>query len=135
MACFSPNMKVYSPTSILRYYRRHYDGNMFEIETEVGTKIQCTPEHPFLTNEGWKQAKDLNITTGIYALGETNSEVEQRRIGDIVENISKEYDKRTNEVITKEKLLGNSQESSKSTAKKERQRYFQTIQNNPFNKN
>lgn len=135
MACFPPNTKVYSPTSILRYYRRYYNGNIFEIETETGIKIQCTPEHPFLTREGWRQAKDLNITTGIYTLGETSSEVEQRRIGDVVENISKEHSKRTDEIITKKKLLGNPQESSKFTDKKEGQRCLQTIQNKPFNKN
>ena len=36
-----------------------------EIETEDGSRIQCTEDHPVFTASGWKRAKDLVVGEGI----------------------------------------------------------------------
>lgn len=42
---------------------------LFEIETESGHKLRCTPEHPILTKtRGWVEAKDLTCDDELFSL-------------------------------------------------------------------
>lgn len=38
---------------------------IYKIETEDGRVIRCTGEHPILTNKGWAEAKDINLSSKI----------------------------------------------------------------------
>jgi len=40
---------------------RKYNGNGIRIKRWYGNEIICTPEHPILTQNGWKEAKDITI--------------------------------------------------------------------------
>jgi UDPglucose 6-dehydrogenase len=39
--------------------RREYDGETVEVETKLGRRLRCTPDHPFVTLEGVKKAAEL----------------------------------------------------------------------------
>ena len=39
--------------------RRKYDGEIVEIRTKMGRRVSCTPDHPFVTHDGWKLAEEL----------------------------------------------------------------------------
>ena len=39
--------------------RREYSGEVFEVRTKMGRRIMVTPDHPFVTRDGLKLAKDL----------------------------------------------------------------------------
>src|SRR5579864_5235836 len=39
--------------------RRRYDGDVLEIKTKMGRRLVTTPDHPFVTRDGVKLAKDL----------------------------------------------------------------------------
>ena len=38
---------------------RPFDGELMEIRTKMGRRLSCTPDHPFVTREGTKVARDL----------------------------------------------------------------------------
>jgi hypothetical protein len=83
-SCFTANMKVlmsdnsYKPIKEVRFgdevvdadgninrvihtmYRK-WQGNLYKIKPYGIPEIECTPEHPFLTKDGWKTAKELTI--------------------------------------------------------------------------
>jgi len=42
-------------------WRIKYDGFVYEITLADGSSVKVTPEHPFLTFEGWKRADDIRI--------------------------------------------------------------------------
>jgi UDPglucose 6-dehydrogenase len=39
--------------------RRWYEGEIVEIRTKMGRRVRCTPDHPFITQEGRKLADEL----------------------------------------------------------------------------
>jgi UDPglucose 6-dehydrogenase len=39
--------------------RREYEGEIVEIRTKMGRRVRCTPDHPFVTQDGRKLAEDL----------------------------------------------------------------------------
>jgi len=40
-------------------FTRPYEGDLIVLELENGEVVKCTPEHPFLTQRGWVEAKNL----------------------------------------------------------------------------
>jgi UDP-glucose 6-dehydrogenase len=38
---------------------RGYEGDVLEVRTKMGRRVVCTPDHPFVTREGVKLARDL----------------------------------------------------------------------------
>lgn len=43
----------------IRKYHKNESNNLIKINTHSGSSIECTKEHPLMTRDGWKQAKDL----------------------------------------------------------------------------
>ena len=41
-------------------FKRPYEGDLIVLELGNGEVIKCTPEHPFLTQRGWIEAKNLS---------------------------------------------------------------------------
>lgn len=41
--------------------------SLIELEFEDGSTVRCTPNHPFLTERGWKQAKALEVGTCLFS--------------------------------------------------------------------
>jgi UDPglucose 6-dehydrogenase len=39
--------------------RRDVDGELLEVRTKMGRRLRCTPDHPFVTRDGIKLARDL----------------------------------------------------------------------------
>ena len=39
--------------------RRPYEGEIIEVRTKMGRRVRCTPDHPFVTQEGRKLAEEL----------------------------------------------------------------------------
>ncbi|MBW2969290.1 DEAD/DEAH box helicase, partial [Candidatus Woesearchaeota archaeon] len=48
--------KGFVPKKIQGYYR-YFDDELYEITLRCGETIRCTPNHPLLTNNGWKEAR------------------------------------------------------------------------------
>jgi hypothetical protein len=85
--CFPSKTRVITP-EILQTYERKYSGTLIKLESEHGLECECTPNHPFLTAEGWKEAKDINTGSMIYATTYGwNKDLDPEPIGDIVERV------------------------------------------------
>lgn len=49
-------------TDLIQAVRRSLSKSMMRIFTKDGRRIECTPSHPFLTQQGWKKACELNVS-------------------------------------------------------------------------
>lgn len=49
---------------VTKLYRRFYSGNIHLIGNS-GNDVLCTPNHPFLTDRGWTEAKDLLVSDNL----------------------------------------------------------------------
>lgn len=59
--CFPAGSKVTMNSDIVRLYRRRYTGELTQIGTHEGGRLQGTPNHPVLTSRGWVPLKEINI--------------------------------------------------------------------------
>lgn len=48
----------WGPRRVSRLYKRAYTGPLLQVST-TGRKVVCTPNHPFLTQRGWIEARSL----------------------------------------------------------------------------
>jgi len=54
--CLAPGTVVESPSAIMAFVSRRYDGDMITIRTASGQLLSVTPNHPILTDSGWVAA-------------------------------------------------------------------------------
>ena len=54
----------------LAIMKKKYNGKILEIIGENGSKIRVTPEHKVLSEQGWKNAKDLSLGARVLSFGE-----------------------------------------------------------------
>jgi UDPglucose 6-dehydrogenase len=47
----------FQPVALLT--RRAYEGEVVEVRTKMGRRVRCTPDHPFVTQQGRKLAEEL----------------------------------------------------------------------------
>jgi 2'-5' RNA ligase len=57
--CFPGSTLVAAP-GLRRGYRRLYVGDLMTVETDVGRPVSGTPNHPVLTNAGWKPLREVH---------------------------------------------------------------------------
>ncbi len=121
MACFPYNTKVKLPSNPKRGHIREYNGELIKINTK-SEEIECTPNHPILTNKGWKKAKDLNTTDLLYLwdandgkrkTNKTKNLLEERRIGEITKSLSNFDKKRIDKNFSQSDICGNNSKSKK----------------------
>jgi DNA-directed RNA polymerase beta subunit len=60
---FDPVTNLPSPSKIVHHYVRDTDKNIFAITTESGRRIVATEDHQFMTDYGWKEVSELEIST------------------------------------------------------------------------
>ena len=60
VACYPEGSKLYGLPFTEKLYRRWYTGKLSQIVTDNGTVFSVTPNHPILTDSGWKAAGLLN---------------------------------------------------------------------------
>jgi len=60
---FDPETHYQSTTKVVNQYVRKTDKTIYRIKTHSGRTIVATYDHPFLTNEGWKQVHELRAHT------------------------------------------------------------------------
>ncbi len=76
-------LKAYS-TEASHVWRVWYSGYLINVETEDGRRVRVTPEHPFLTSNGWKPAYIVNEDDYIATIDdEVNSKIKFSRISRI----------------------------------------------------
>jgi SPP1 gp7 family putative phage head morphogenesis protein len=68
--CLTGDQKVALPGSIQRLYRRWYDGELATIVTDSGVALKATPNHPVLTQTGWKAAKHVQVGDYVVEVGQ-----------------------------------------------------------------
>lgn len=85
--CFPADVKV-SASGIERLYSQLYTGALLQVRTEQGT-VECTPEHPFLTQRGWVAAKEITTEDSVVRRKSNAQEVDSERIGDLTARLSK----------------------------------------------
>ena len=84
--CFPANVPVRAE-HVERLYSRIYSGILIQLTTDDNSSIECTPEHPFLTQRGWVAASDL--TSSDYLIRRCDeSAMDTERIGHLVERLS-----------------------------------------------
>lgn len=59
--CFPGNTQLTPSSRVRKLYRRWYRGNLTDIITVDGVSLCATPNHPILTDSGWKSAKSIKI--------------------------------------------------------------------------
>ena len=125
--CFPGETLVASDTPIEDVLVKNFNGELIDIETACGI-VSCTPTHPFLTQRGFVKAEDLGILDSIYQYQEAicdGTEVDQRRIDDIVQEFS-EANKSVTGIASESELLGDHDEVQDIRSKKTKLDYFQT---------
>ncbi|MEK6903023.1 MAG: DEAD/DEAH box helicase [Nanoarchaeota archaeon] len=63
--------KQFVSNNIARYHKNP-GSEMIDLNFHSGTNFSCTPEHPIMTREGWKKAKDLVQTDEVAELFDYN---------------------------------------------------------------
>ncbi len=63
VVCFNPNTLNSSISKVVHHYNRYTDKIVYNIKIITGRTITATYDHKFMTNQGWKQVKDLDTTT------------------------------------------------------------------------
>jgi DNA-directed RNA polymerase beta subunit len=59
---FDPVTNIPSPSKVIHHYVRDTDKKIFTVMTESGRKIVATEDHEFMTDFGWKQVGELDIS-------------------------------------------------------------------------
>lgn len=80
--CHPGDSEIEIPSGCVKLYRRRYSGELLSLVSDDGVILKATPNHPVLTAEGWKAAKDVNL--GDYLIKSSNqcvnaSEVDVQR--------------------------------------------------------
>lgn len=57
--CFSGSTRVVPLGELRKVFRRSYQGQMRIITTATGEQLTVTPNHPILTAQGWRAAKEV----------------------------------------------------------------------------
>jgi DNA-directed RNA polymerase beta subunit len=58
---FDPETYIQSYTKVINQYVKNTSKDMYKIKTLDGTEIIATYDHKFMTNNGWKEVKDIDI--------------------------------------------------------------------------
>lgn len=59
--CLPGEEPIVSPFDYIRLYRRWYTGELTTLITSSGNTLNTTPNHPILTEKGWKGAGSLEV--------------------------------------------------------------------------
>lgn len=65
---FNPETHLPEPSKVIHQYVRATDKKIYTIKTTSGRSIIATEDHPFMTADGWKQVKDLNVETDLVGI-------------------------------------------------------------------
>jgi glycosyltransferase involved in cell wall biosynthesis len=96
--CLAEGVQVESYDAF-RGYERLYSGEMLRISTEYGS-IECTPEHPFFTSNGWCIAGKLtNKHQLLHNKDYETRKVHSRRIEDIVGELRENRNHSNSQVV------------------------------------
>ena len=102
VVCFDPKTKICSHTKVINHYNRVTDKSVYDIDLISGRKITATYDHKFMTNNGWKEVKDINKSDkiGIYMNTKNyicnESEKENIILNNIIINTSEDIYKKLN---------------------------------------
>lgn len=84
--CFTADTEVFAQ-DIERAYYRIYSGVLLQLDAN-GATLQCTPEHPFLTQRGWVPAGSLTLKDKLVRRKGNGKTLDTERIGDLVQRLS-----------------------------------------------
>ena len=59
---FNETTHLPEPSKVINHYVRNTDKNIFRIQTTSGRSIVATEDHPFMTQSGWKEVKDMGLS-------------------------------------------------------------------------
>jgi glycosyltransferase involved in cell wall biosynthesis len=111
--CFPANTLV-KATDIGDLYEGTYTGDLIQIYND-GEPIECTPEHPFLTQRGWVAAK--NLTTDDLLIRKSNyDQMDSERIGDLTERLSKQWAKNDGQDLGSDTITSSEQSQENETS-------------------
>ena len=69
---FDPNTMKISKTQVINQYVKKTTKDIFDIKLTNGSLITATFDHKFMTLNGWKEVKDLDIRTDLLAIHSIN---------------------------------------------------------------
>jgi len=56
---FDEKTNTFVDKEVDEVFKNQYEGELIVLELENGKVLRCTPEHPFYTQRGWVEAKNL----------------------------------------------------------------------------
>ena len=65
---FNPDTHIPSTSKVINHYVRDTDKKIFTIKTTSGRSIIATEDHQFMTNEGWKEVREIDISHNLLAI-------------------------------------------------------------------
>ena len=65
---FNPDTHLPEPSKVIHQYVRETDKKIYTVKTTSGRSIVATEDHPFMTSEGWKEVKDLDVENDLVSI-------------------------------------------------------------------
>jgi intein/homing endonuclease len=58
---FNPVTQLSEPSRVIHHYVRDTDKKIYKLTTESGRSLVATEDHQFMTLDGWKEVRELNV--------------------------------------------------------------------------
>lgn len=90
--CHPGESEVEIAHGCMKLYRRRYSGELLTFVFHDGVILKATPNHPILTTNGWKAAKDINLGDDIVERGYKGLNIPEANIQDAVSRFDEFFD-------------------------------------------
>jgi DNA-directed RNA polymerase beta subunit len=78
---FNPDTHIPSTSKVINHYVRDTDKKIFNVSTISGRTIIATEDHQFMTNDGWKEVQELDVSNNLLAIQIHSSDID-RTVGE-----------------------------------------------------
>lgn len=90
--CHPAESEVEIAHGCMKLYRRRYSGELLTFVFHDGVVLKATPNHPILTSNGWKAAKDINLGDDIVERSYKGLNIPEANIQDAVSRFDEFFD-------------------------------------------
>lgn len=106
--CHPGDSRIQIPNGCVKLYRRRYSGELLSIVSDDGVILKATPNHPVLTLEGWKAAKDINLGDYLVKGSHKSINAQEGNVKGAVSELAEFFDSAASLIGTCRSLAGHS---------------------------